>query len=452
MTHIFAQEILRAYDIRGRFGDNLTEKDAFALGRSFVEFLNIKSPKIYVGYDGRVHSPILAEALIDGLVCAGAQVINIGLGPTPMLYFSVRDGRGDGGIMITGSHNPPQDNGFKMMRAKAPVFGDDIQKIGKIAASLCDADAAEKGGKAELDIKEKYIDRLLKDLDCNQNLNIAWDAGNGAAGAVLKDLTNKIAGNHTLLFDDVDGNFPNHHPDPTVDENLADLQRAVKDNACDIGIAFDGDGDRIGVVDENGAVIRGDMLLAIYAKEVLEDNPNAPIIADVKCSNVLFDEIKKSGGRPVMAATGHSIIKSKMAQLNAPLAGELSGHIFFADKYYGFDDALYCAIRLINIVARAGKLSSLTEPLPKMHSTPELRIEVPEEKKFRIVKLASKFLENSSADVDTTDGVRVTTKDGWWLLRASNTSAALVARAESDTKDGLDRLKAMIDEQISNHA
>jgi len=442
---------LRAYDIRGRYGDTLTQADARALGRAFVAFLGLEAPRVVVGRDGRTHSPALAAALTDGLAAAGARVVDVGLGPTPMTYFAVRHLGADGGIMVTGSHNPPADNGFKITRAAAPVFGDDIQEIGRIAAG-----AGATGGEPPpapplqgRDILGAYVERLLADLTTGAPLKVAWDAGNGAAGAVLPALVARLPGAHILLHAEVDGAFPNHHPDPTVEANLADLKRAVLDGGCDLGIAFDGDGDRIGVVDADGRTIPADRLMIAFARDVLAAHPGAPIIGDVKCSGTLFDAIAAAGGRPVMAATGHSLIKAKMAELSAPLAGEMSGHIFFADRYYGFDDALYAAVRLLNIVGAGGPLAGLLADVPQTHATPEIRIEVPEADKFAIVARVAQRLARAGARVDTTDGVRVTTDDGWWLLRASNTQAALVARAEADSAQGLDALRAAMDGAVS---
>ncbi|MCD8563033.1 MAG: phosphomannomutase/phosphoglucomutase [Alphaproteobacteria bacterium] len=369
-----------------------------------------------------------------------------------MLYFAVKDFLGDAGIMVTGSHNPPDYNGFKMMLQKKGVYGETIQHLGALAAAH-DFDEAEGGIEETLEAREAYIKRLLLDLEGTPDLTIGWDAGNGAAGQVLEELVKRLPGTHHVIFSEIDGNFPNHHPDPTVDENLADLKKLVAEKKCDLGIAFDGDGDRIGVVDDQGNVLRCDILMTLYASEILREMPGAPIIGDVKCSQVMFDEIKKMGGTPVMWKTGHSLIKAKMAELTAPLAGELSGHIFFADKYYGFDDALYCAVRLINIVLRSGnKLSALTAHIQGLQSTPEVRFEVKEEEKFDLVprihlSLIQKALP--SVSIDTIDGVRVSTPDGWWLLRPSNTQNVLVARAESKTAEGLERLTKMAQDEVS---
>jgi len=454
--HSFSKTILREYDIRGQIDKDLNEGDAYALGLAFGTYLiretelNGKTGRVCVGYDGRHSSPALSNALIKGLTETGHDVENVGLGPSPMLYFSVKDRGADAGIMVTGSHNPSDYNGFKMALQSGPVFGEKIQHIGKIA----EAGDFEKGDgqSTSVDIRDDYVQRLLKDLQSRRPLKIAWDAGNGAAGEILRMLTAKLPGEHILLFDNIDGDFPNHHPDPTVDKNLIDLQAAVRDNACDLGIAFDGDGDRIGVIDENGTVLRCDILMTIYAREVLREHPGAAIIGDVKCSQVMFDEIDRLGGKGVMWKTGHSLIKDKMSELNAPLAGELSGHIFFADKYYGFDDALYCGIRLMNEVSASdGALSALTKDLPVLFNTPEIRIEVDEDKKFGITP---QIIENmrpdlpEGTDLDDIDGIRISNADGWWLLRASNTQAVLVFRAESNSEKGLERLKDMAFQQV----
>lgn len=455
-AHQFSPTILREYDIRGQVGKNLHEQDAFALGQAFGTFVAAQSKtkdkiKICVGYDGRESSPHFADALTAGLVSTGADVKMIGLGPTPMLYFAVKDSMADAGVMVTGSHNPPDYNGFKMTLQSAPVFGDTIQEIGKIAAS---GDFTQgEGSITHDDIQDSYIARLLKDFTAqNKPMKLAWDAGNGAAGAVMKALTEKLPGEHILLYEDIDGTFPNHHPDPTVDKNLTDLIRTVREENCDFGIAFDGDGDRIGVVDENGKVLRCDILLTLYAREIIEDKPKAPIIGDVKCSQSMFEEITRMGGTPVMWKTGHSLIKDKMRKLNAPLAGELSGHIFFADKYYGFDDALYCAIRLMNEVAeRRKKLSELTSHLNNLHNTPEVRFEVDEAEKFALVPRVYESLkpqESETLKINDIDGVRVSTPDGWWLLRPSNTQNVLVARAESVSAEGLKRLTDMAQDEV----
>lgn len=454
-AYTFNSTILREYDIRGQIGKNLSEEDAYALGRAFGTFMAEAYPDkdqhtVCVGYDGRLSSPALSGRLIDGLKDSGTNVISVGLGPTPMLYFSVKHLKADAGIMVTGSHNPSDYNGFKMTLYAAPIFGDTIQRIGQISA---EGDLREGSGSVqEQDIKQEYVDRLIQDLELTREMTVCWDAGNGAAGEILQMMVQKIPGTHHMIYEDIDGNFPNHHPDPTVDENLVDLQKLVDETNADLGIAFDGDGDRIGVVDENGTVLRCDMLMTLYAKDVLKTHPGAAIIGDVKCSGVMFDEINKMGGKAVMWKTGHSLVKDKMRELDSPLAGELSGHIFFADKYYGFDDALYCAVRLLNALSEAdGGLSGLTAHLPKTFNTPELRIDVDETEKFQLVPKVLENLKqqaNDNLSLDDIDGVRVSTPDGWWLLRPSNTQDVLVARVEANSQEALDNLKNMLNSEV----
>ncbi|TWA80196.1 phosphomannomutase [Azospirillum brasilense] len=447
-AHIFHPTVLREYDIRGIVGSTLTAADARAVGRAFGTVVARGGGKtVCVGYDGRLSSPELEAAMVDGLVACGLHVLRIGLGPTPMLYFATRDREAAAGIMITGSHNPPDYNGIKMMLGKGPVYGQQILDIGTIA-SKADYVSGE-GSSEQLDIKDAYVERLLRDYDGTRDLTIAWDAGNGASGEILRRLTAKLPGKHVLLFDEIDGNFPNHHPDPTVEKNLVDLKAAVAEHGCDIGIGFDGDGDRIGAIDHLGRVVWGDQLVAIYAADVLKSHPGATIIADVKASQTLFDEIARLGGTPLMWKTGHSLLKAKMAETGSPLAGEMSGHIFFADKWYGFDDALYCAVRLIGLVSKLNQpLSELRDRLPDVVNTPETRFQVSEERKFQVVQEVKARLKDEGADVNDIDGVRVKTADGWWLLRASNTQDVLVARAESGTPEGLERLKGMVVAQL----
>ena len=447
-AHNFHPTVLREYDIRGIVGKTLNPADARAVGRAFGTVVVRSGGKtVCVGYDGRLSSPELEAALVDGLVACGLHVLRIGLGPTPMLYFATRDREAAAGIMITGSHNPPDYNGIKMMLGKGPVYGQQILDLGTIAAK---ADyVSGQGSSEQVDVKDEYVARLLKDYDGVRDLKVAWDAGNGASGEILRRLTAKLPGEHILLFDEIDGNFPNHHPDPTVEKNLVDLKKAVADNGCDLGIGFDGDGDRIGAIDHKGRVVWGDQLVAIYAADVLKDHPGATIIADVKASQTLFDEIAKHGGTPLMWKTGHSLLKAKMAETGSPLAGEMSGHIFFADKWYGFDDALYCAVRLIGLVSKLGvSLADLRDRLPDVVNTPETRFQIDEERKFKVVDEVKERLKAEGANVNDIDGVRVTTPDGWWLLRASNTQDVLVARAEAFSPEGLERLKAALIEQL----
>ncbi|NKB60069.1 MAG: phosphomannomutase [Alphaproteobacteria bacterium] len=447
-SHRFAPQILREYDIRGTVGETLSEDDAFALGRTFGAKLRSQDGRLVcVGYDGRLSSPALEARLVDGLCTSGMRVLRIGLGPTPALYFATRAMAADGGIMVTGSHNPPDHNGFKMMLGAGPFWGQDIQNLGDVAAQGAWVDG--DGAAQEIALIDAYVARLRMDYTTTRGLKVAWDAGNGAAGEAMSQLTAQLPGEHILLNAEIDGTFPAHHPDPTVPENLKQLQEAVATEGCDLGIAFDGDGDRIGVIDGEGRILWGDQLLSIYARDLLSRRSGATVIADVKASQVLFDEIERYGGEPVMAATGHSIIKSRMAELSAPLAGEMSGHIFFADHYYGFDDALYAAVRLLDIVARSDRnLAAMRDALPQVVNTPEIRFDVPEDRKFDVVDEVKARLAKTNANVNDTDGVRVLGDDGWWLLRASNTQAVLVVRCESQTDDGLGRLKTAVAEQL----
>lgn len=452
LAHNFHPTVLREYDIRGIIGKTLTTDDARAIGRGFgTMVVRGGGKKVAIGYDGRLSSPSLEAAAVEGLKSVGLHVVRIGLGPTPMLYFTARHLKLDAGMMITGSHNPPDYNGFKMMIGKAPFFGSQILEIGKIAAAG-DFEAGE-GSEETIDIQDAYVDRLVADYDGTRDLNVIWDNGNGAAGEILRRLVKKLPGKHTLLFDQIDGTFPNHHPDPTIPENLEDIIHKVAAEKADLGIAFDGDADRIGAVDEKGRIVWGDQLVAIYSKDVLANHPGATIIADVKASQSLFDQIAKLGGKPLMWKTGHSLLKAKMAETNSPLAGEMSGHIFFADKYYGFDDALYCGVRLLGIVSRIAALSALRDELPDMLNTPEVRFQVNEERKFAAVdeiKARVKAEEAAGgAEVNDIDGVRVKSADGWWLLRASNTQDVLVARAEAFSPEGLERLKGAIKDNLA---
>jgi phosphomannomutase len=448
MTHIFHPTMLREYDIRGVVGDTLSAADATAIGRSFATLIRrAGGGRVAVGYDGRLSSPMLAEALIEGINAAGVDALNVGLGPTPMLYYAASTEDVDGGIQITGSHNPPDYNGFKMVFQGRPFFGADIQRIGEIAAAG-DWESGE-GSSQSIDIVDAYVDRLTQDF-AGGAFRIGWDAGNGAAGTVIEKLTARLPGEHHLLYTDIDGHFPNHHPDPTVEANLADLRKLVAEKSLDFGVAFDGDGDRIGAIDGEGRVIWGDQLLQIYAAAVLKEHPGATVIADVKASQALFDRVAELGGQPLMWKTGHSLIKSKMKETGSPLAGEMSGHIFFADRYYGYDDAPYAAVRLIEAATRLGKsVTELRGEMPAMVNTPELRFQVDEVRKFAIVDEVLARLTAAGATVDRTDGARVLTDDGWWLLRASNTQDVLVARAEAKDEAALARLLAAIDEQLA---
>jgi len=448
MAHVFNRTILREYDIRGIVGDTLTEADAYALGRTYAALaIEEGARRIAVGRDGRTHSGMLEAELIRGLTEGGIDVMQIGMGPSPMLYFATHYLDVEGGLQVTGSHNPSDYNGFKLLLKGRSVFGREIQALGERSAR--GEWSTGRGSIEEVDIREAYADRLLEDFS-GKPFRVGWDAGNGAAGPILDMLVGRLPGQHFTIYTKVDGTFPNHHPDPTVEANLADLKRLVADKELDFGIAFDGDGDRIGAVDGEGRVIWGDQLLAILAEPVLKDEPGATIIADVKASQVLFDRVAELGGRPLMWKTGHSLIKSKMKETGAPLAGEMSGHVFFKHRWYGFDDALYAAVRLIEAVSASGNsLTEIMDSMPKTTATPELRFPVDEARKFQIVDEVRDRLSADGARLDATDGVRVSTSDGWWLLRASNTQDVLVARAEAKDQEGVERLVAQIDDQLA---
>ncbi len=455
MSHQFHSTVLREYDIRGVIGETLGTADAYAIGRSFATLLRqAGGSKVAVGYDGRLSSPELEEALVAGLNASGVDAVRIGMGATPMLYYAEASAEDvHGGIQITGSHNPANYNGFKMVFQGRPFFGADIQELGRMAAA--GAWLEGNGGHERREVLAAYVARLVEGLggiDRGQlsDLRIGWDAGNGAAGPALELLVEQLPGEHHLLFTEVDGNFPNHHPDPTEEKNLADLRKLVAEKSLDFGVAFDGDGDRIGAIDGQGRIIWGDQLLMIYAEDLLRMVPGSAIIADVKASRALFDQVERLGGQPIMWKTGHSLIKSKMKETGAPLAGEMSGHVFFAHEYYGFDDALYAAVRLIAASARLGKsVTELRGAMPALVNTPELRFQVDESRKFAVVDEVRDRLAATGANVEAIDGVRVSTADGWWLLRASNTQDVLVARAESNSEEGCQRLLAAIDAQLA---
>jgi len=462
--HVFHSSILRAYDIRGIYNETLFDNDGYFLGKSFAVFMkNNNMNKIAIACDGRISSPMLKERLLQALESSGLYVVDIGLGPTPMLYYAVQHLNCDAGIMITGSHNPGNHNGFKITLKNRPFFGEDITNLNK---NLDESDFYEgQGVIEEVDLRASYVERILQDCVIQNNssellneideftpkrkLKIAWDAGNGAGGEIMEMLSKNIFAENYLLFKEIDGNFPNHHPDPTVLKNLNNLIETVQKNHCDLGVAFDGDADRIGVVDDKGEVIWGDQLMILFAREVLTQNPNATIIADVKASNVLFDEIKKSQGNPIMWKTGHSLIKAKMKETNALLAGEMSGHIFFADRWFGFDDAIYSSARLYEIVGRNHTLSALISDLKPAVNTPEIRIDCEEDKKFALIEEAAKLLMDPKATLTTIDGLRVDFEDHWGLIRASNTQPVIVMRFEAQTAAKLAEIQNKFEAALS---
>ncbi|MCW6531100.1 phosphoglucomutase/phosphomannomutase PgmG [Sphingomonas lycopersici] len=447
MAHCFAPSILRDYDIRGVVGRTLDTADALALGRSFGTMIRRAGGRsVAVGYDGRLTSPALEAALVAGLTASGVDVVRIGLGPSPMLYHAAATLEVDGGIQVTGSHNPGDHNGFKMLHHCRPVFGAAIRDLARTAEA---GDWETGSGRiTEAPVLDRYVRRVA--AGCAGGLRIGWDAGNGAAGPAIEQLVKLLPGEHHLLFTDVDGNFPNHHPDPTEDANLAQLRALVVGKRLHFGVAFDGDGDRIGAVDGQGRVLRGDQILSILVEPVLRERPGAAIVADVKSSKALFDRIAALGGQPVMWKSGHSNIKAMMRELDAPIAGEMSGHIFFGGEWHCFDDALLAAVRLIDAVAASGTtLDALRDAMPPVVSTPELRFAVDPARKEAVVAEVIARLRAAGAAVDTTDGARVTTPDGWWLLRVSHTEDMLTARAEAHDEAALARVLAAIDAQLA---
>ncbi len=448
-------KIFREYDIRGVYGRDLTEDGAvrigFAYGRLLRERLDLDNPKVTVGRDGRKSAALIFDALVSGLSAAGVAVVDIGLCPTPVLYFSLFNLPVSGGIMITASHNPPQYNGFKMCVGTQAIFGDDIRAIRDLAGDALPASASGLGTTTNdivLDYNNCLIEKFgaLKELNKINPIRVVLDSANGTAGPVAPQLFRSLGIVVHELFSEVDGDFPNHPPDPTDEANLEELKRAVLDAGADFGIGFDGDADRVGVVDDKGRVVVGDQLMTIFSRDILKENPGAVVIGDVKCSKVMYDEIERAGGRAIMFKTGHSLIKKKMNDTGALLAGEMSGHIFFKHDYFGYDDGIYTGLRLCEIVAREKKsngatLADMVDSLPKMHNTPEIRVPVAEERKFEVVEAVKKRLVGKY-NVNDIDGVRVDFADGWGLIRASNTEPALVMRFEAETRERLDEIEA----------
>lgn len=471
--HRFDPSILREYDIRGIWGETLGAADAHAVGRSFATIVRRspdvpenRRPRVVVGRDGRLSSPQLEEGLVAGLCEGGVDVVRIGLSPSPMLYFaecSIEET--EGGIQVTGSHNPRDHNGFKIVLHGAPFFGAALGELGRIAqeGDWLDNGSIGPGLAESRDVSEGWLDALVSGLNPLgagaeghdlavglKAMRIGWDCGNGASGPVVERLVRRLPGEHHVLFSDVDGRFPNHHPDPTIEANLADLRSLVLANKLDFGLAFDGDADRLGVIDGKGRVVWADQLLSIFASDVLAANPGAAVVGDVKMSSRVFGEVEERDGTAIMARSGHSPIKAAMKQHGALLGGEMSGHFFFADRYLGFDDGIYAAIRLIAAtIGRGLSLTALVDAMPETFATPELRFPVAAERRLAVVEEVAARLDEAGAQVSRIDGVRVTCSDGWWLLRASNTQDMLTARAESHNSKGLQRLVDTIDAQLA---
>ena len=446
-NHAFHPSILREYDIRGIFEDTLSLADAKAIGLGFASCLCIRGhgKHVVVGRDGRLSSPALADTLCEGLVAGGAQVSYIGCGPTPMLYFAGISLKADAAIQVTGSHNPPTHNGFKMMMNGTVFFGNDIKELGAVSSS---GPAQKSGGSFTVkSVFETYVNRLVRDAKTG-NFNVIWDCGNGASGPATIAATQKINGTHHVLFADVDGHFPNHHPNPVDPKTLAILRESVAKAGADLGIGFDGDGDRIGIIDAKGRQVPGDFLTAFLAQDISHRYPGAPVILDVKSSDVAMDLISAAGGDAQIWKTGHSHMKKRMAATRAPLAGEMSGHVFIKDGFYGFDDALYVGIRVLSQMAKTGQsITDFVDKLPPQHATPELRVNCLDNQKFDAIGRLTKYVKTQTnyENINLIDGVRVRTSYGWWLVRASNTEAAIVVRAEGKTTAALEKLVKDVD-------
>jgi phosphomannomutase/phosphoglucomutase len=435
-------DIFRQYDIRGRVGEDLTDEAVSILARAMGSYLcHQGASRISLACDNRHSSEGFKAILKEELSKSGLHVLDFGMVPTPVFYYTLFEFGVEGGVMITGSHNPPEFNGFKVAGRKTTIYGEEIQKI---------RDLADKGrftvgkGKVEdADAKGPYMDRLLGDVSIEGDLRVALDCGNGTSGVIVPDLFGRYGFHAEYLFCEPDGSFPNHHPDPTVPEYLEALIQKVRTDSLDAGIAFDGDGDRIGLIDETGEIIWGDRLLIILARDIISRHPGAKVIFEVKCSQALVDAIRQAGGVPIMWKTGHSLIKAKMKAEDALLAGEMSGHIFINDRYYGYDDAIYAALRLLEILSKHdGSLSSLLTDIPKYYSTPEIRVDCPDKEKFRIVdELKSRLAGHEIIDID---GVRIVFSDGWGLVRASNTQPVLVLRFEARSKQRLEEIRAQV--------
>lgn len=443
------QNIFREYDIRGIVGEQLTDETVAILGKAIGTFFNQNGAKrVAIGFDARQSSPRFRDLLVKGFVETGVDAVLIGKVPTPVLYHTVFTRAVDGGVMITGSHNPPDHNGFKICLGKQTLYGSQIQEIKQIA--LSGEFTAGAGTTEEIEVLPAYEADIVSKVNLgNRKLKVVVDGGNGMGGVTGVPVYEQLGCELIKLFTEPDSNFPNHHPDPTVEENMQDAIEAVKETGADLAIAFDGDGDRIGVVDETGRIIWGDELMVLLSREILKTNQGATIIAEVKCSQNLFDDIEKHGGTPLMWKAGHSLIKAKMKETRAALAGEMSGHIFFADRFYGFDDATYAGARVLEILSNTGKkLSELLSDLPETFSTPELRVDCDDNRKFEIVqKIAEEFARTN--EVITIDGARILFEHGWGLVRASNTQAILVLRFEADSPENLQRIRETVEDRVN---
>ena len=435
--------IFREYDIRGIVGEDLEPSVVTTIGRAYGAYHGANGAKtVVVGYDARLHSPLFRDALIEGITSTGLNVVDLGLIPTPLLYFAIYHLDLDGGMMITGSHNPPEYNGFKICVGKTTIFGAEIQEFRSVVEK--GSFPSGRGRCSTADIISPYIEYCTKNIALERPVRVVVDAGNGTGGIVGPTIMRHLGCEVKELYCDPDGTFPNHHPDPTVEANIEDLKDAVTAGGYEVGIGYDGDADRVGVVDERGEVIWGDMLLLLAARDVLKRHPGATVICEVKCSQTLVDEVERIGGRCIMWKTGHSPIKKKLKEEGALLAGEMSGHIFFADEYFGYDDAIYASLRLLRLLAASGQnLSAMLADVPPTYSTPEIRVACPEERKFVLVEELTAYFKERY-DVLDIDGARVNFEDGWGLVRASNTQPVLVLRFEGTSQEALERAKEVI--------
>jgi phosphomannomutase/phosphoglucomutase len=438
--------VFREYDIRGIADTDFTDDNVYVFGRGLGTYYRSHGEtKVVTAHDVRISSPRITATLQRALNDAGCDVIDIGMAPTPVFYFSLFHYDIGSGVMVTASHNPKKFNGFKINKNKNSIYGQEIQKVRKVI--LENKFVSGKGSITKRDIFPQYIDYVVSQVTIKKGLKVAVDTGNGTCGPLAEQILKRIGVEHHILYKEPDGNFPHHLPDPTVVKYITTLIETVKSGTFDCGIGFDGDGDRIGVLDEHGEVIWGDVLLAIYAEKILEKNPGAKIIFEVKCSKGLIERIRELGGIPLMYKTGHSLIKAKMKEEHSPLAGEMSGHIFFADRYYGYDDAMYAGLRLLEILSDDEKLSVLAQKVPQYFSTPEIRLETSDEKKFHIVEELKNYFKKNYTVIDI-DGVRVDFPDGWGLVRPSNTQPVLVLRFEAKTEQRLEEIKNLIFDKL----
>jgi phosphomannomutase/phosphoglucomutase len=441
-------KVFREYDIRGITGTEITDSDVSVLGRAFGTYMARQGKRrIVVGRDCRLSSDRYRDLLVGGMLGSGMDVVDIGVCPTPLFYFAIRHLDREGGMMITASHNPPQYNGFKVCNGFDTIAGAEIQKLAHIAQA---ADfAAGEGRLDHFDILTPYIHYVTENIDLEGRLRVGVDAGNGTAGPVATTILKRLGCEVHPIYCDMDGTFPNHEPDPTILENLADLRNLVLRLRLDAGVAYDGDGDRLGVLDHRGEVVFGDRLMIIFAREILSRRPGSVFVSEVKCSKTLFDDIERHGGRAVMWKAGHSLVKAKMKEVDAQLGGEMSGHIFFKDRYFGFDDGIYSSCRLLEVLSRTGKrIADLLDGVPATHTTPEIRIDCPDEVKFEVVERAKQEFKVRKLKVIDIDGARITFPDGWGLVRASNTQPALVLRFEAETPERLGEIQNLIESTI----